>query len=139
MNKDSNHSLMEISYVSKATQEIGLAALVKLFDEAFKWNQEHGLTGVLFYENGYFSQILEGHQDNIILVWERISRDYRHFVLRQLTHQPISERAFPKWSLRFYGGEQIAKDIPYLKGVLDGMPDHDIELLKIMRMMAQGK
>ena len=36
------------------------------------------------------------------------------------------------------GGDQIAKDVPHLVGLLDGLPSHDVELLRIMRSVAKG-
>lgn len=130
------NQLVELSYVSKATQDMGLSSLVHLFDVSFNWNQSHDLTGVLFYENGHFAQILEGRREDVILIWEKIQTDYRHQVLHRIELEEIDQRLFPSWALRFYGGDQIAKDVPHLLGLLDGLPSHDVELLRIMRSVA---
>jgi hypothetical protein len=130
------NQLVELSYVGKATQDMGLSSLVHLFDVSFNWNQSHDLTGVLFYENGHFAQILEGRREDVILIWEKIQTDYRHQVLHRIELEEIDQRLFPSWALRFYGGDQIAKDVPHLLGLLDGLPSHDVELLRIMRSVA---
>lgn len=130
------NQLVELSYVSKATQDMGLSSLVHLFDVSFNWNQSHDLTGVLFYENGHFAQILEARREDVILIWEKIQTDYRHQVLHRIELEEIDQRLFPSWALRFYGGDQIAKDVPHLLGLLDGLPSHDVELLRIMRSVA---
>jgi hypothetical protein len=130
------NQLVELSYVSRATQDMGLSSLVHLFDVSFNWNQSHDLTGVLFYENGHFAQILEGRREDVILIWEKIQTDYRHQVLHRIELEEIDQRLFPSWALRFYGGDQIAKDVPHLLGLLDGLPSHDVELLRIMRSVA---
>jgi hypothetical protein len=132
------NQLVELSYVSRATQDMGLSSLVHLFDVSFNWNQSHDLTGVLFYENGHFAQILEGRREDVILIWEKIQTDYRHQVLHRIELEEIDQRLFPSWALRFYGGDQIAKDVPHLLGLLDGLPSHDVELLRIMRSVAGG-
>jgi hypothetical protein len=132
------NQLVELSYVSKATQDMGLSSLVHLFDVSFNWNQGHELTGVLFYENGHFAQILEGRREDVIFIWEKIQTDYRHQVLHRIELEEIDQRLFPSWALRFYGGDQIAKDVPHLLGLLDGLPSHDVELLRIMRSVASG-
>lgn len=132
------NQLVELSYVSRATQDMGLSSLVHLFDVSFNWNQSHDLTGVLFYENGHFAQILEGRREDVILIWEKIQTDYRHQVLHRIELEEIDQRLFPSWALRFYGGDQIAKDVPHLLGLLDGLPSHDVELLRIMRSVASG-
>jgi len=73
-----------------------------------------------------------------LFIWEKIQKDYRHKVLHRIELDEIDERLFPSWALRFYGGDQIAKDVPQLAGVLDGLPNHDDELLRIMRSVAKG-
>ena len=138
MNSEDPNQLVELSYVSKATQDMGLSSLIRLFDVAHKWNQDHGLTGVLFYESGHFAQILEGKRKDVLFIWGKIKKDYRHKVLHQIEFDEIDQRLCPNWALRFYGGDQIAKDVPQLAGVLDGLPNHDDELLRIMRSVAKS-
>ena len=128
--------LVELSYVSVATQDMDLSSLVRLFDISYKWNQGHELTGVLLYESGHFSQILEGRQRDVLFIWEKIQKDDRHKILHQIEFDEIDQRLFPNWALRFYGGDQIARDVPHLSGLLDGLPSHDVELLRIMRSVA---
>ena len=137
VNSEDPNQLVELSYVSKATQDMGLSSLIRLFDVAHKWNQDHGLTGVLFYESGHFAQILEGKRKDVLFIWGKIQKDYRHKVLHQIEFDEIDQRLCPNWALRFYGGDQIAKDVPQLAGVLDGLPNHDDELLRIMRSVAK--
>ncbi len=138
VNSEDPNQLVELSYVSKATQDMGLSSLIRLFDVAHKWNQDHGLTGVLFYESGHFAQILEGKRKDVLFIWGKIQKDYRHKVLHQIEFDEIDQRLCPNWALRFYGGDQIAKDVPQLAGVLDGLPNHDDELLRIMRSVAKS-
>ena len=133
------NQLVELSYVSKATHDMGLSSLVHLFDVSHKWNQGHELTGALFYESGHFAQIIEGRREDVLFIWEKIQKDDRHKILHQIEFEEIDQRLFPNWALRFYGGDQIAKDVPHLVGLLDGLPSHDVELLRIMRSVAKGK
>jgi len=132
------NQLVELSYVSKATHDMGLSSLVHLFDVSHKWNQGHELTGALFYESGHFAQIIEGRREDVLFIWEKIQKDDRHKILHQIEFEEIDQRLFPNWALRFYGGDQIAKDVPHLVGLLDGLPSHDVELLRIMRSVAKG-
>jgi hypothetical protein len=135
---DNPNQLVELSYISKATHDMGLSGLVHLFDVARRWNLDHELTGALFFENGHFAQILEGKRKDVLFIWEKIQKDYRHKVLHRIELDEIDQRLFPNWALRFYGGDQIAKDVPHLVGLLDGLPSHDDELLRIMRSVAKG-
>ena len=138
MSADDPNQLVELSYISKATHDMGLSSLVHLFDVARRWNLDHELTGALFYENGHFAQILEGKRKDVLFIWGKIQKDYRHKVLHRIELDEIDQRLFPNWALRFYGGDQIAKDVPHLVGLLDGLPSHDVELLRIMRLVAKG-
>ena len=138
MSADDPNQLVELSYISKATHDMGLSSLVHLFDVARRWNLDHELTGALFYENGHFAQILEGKRKDVLFIWGKIQKDYRHKVLHRIELDEIDQRLFPNWALRFYGGDQISKDVPHLVVLLDGLPSHDVELLRIMRSVAKG-
>ena len=135
----SGNALIEFSYISKAKHPFTHLELVHLFDNSFKFNEAHKITGVLFYENQYFVQILEGSQSNISFLWKKIRNDARHEIVRELDFQEIVERNFPKWGMRFFGADRIAKYIPELRGYLDGLPEHDEQLLTLMRSVRDLK
>ncbi len=128
--------LISISYLSKATQDMGVLALMRLTDQAAQLNQKLGLSGVLFYENQHFGQILEGPRAEVTKIWEKIQRDPRHQQVRLLKMEEIAERSFPAWSMRFFLAKEIIAKMPNLTGVLDGLPEHDDELLRLMRTAA---
>ena len=129
--------LIAISYISKATQDMGVLALMRLTDQASQLNQQLDLSGVLFYENQHFGQILEGPRIEAMKIWEKIQRDLRHQEVRLLKMEEIKERSFPAWSMRFFLAKEILAKMPNLTGVLDGLPEHDVELLRLMRAAAE--
>lgn len=129
--------LIAISYISKATQDMGVLALMRLTDQAAQLNQKLDLSGVLFYENQHFGQILEGPRAEVIKIWEKIQRDPRHQQVRLLKMEDVKERSFPAWSMRFFLAKEIVAKMPSLTGVLDGLPEHDDELLRLMRSAAE--
>lgn len=129
--------LIAISYISKATQEMGVLALMRLTDQASQLNQQLDLSGVLFYENQHFGQILEGPRVELMKIWEKIQRDPRHQQVRLLKMEEIKERSFPAWSMRFFLAKEIVAKMPSLTSVLDGLPEHDVELLRLMRSAAE--
>lgn len=129
--------LISVSYISKATQDMGVLALMRLTDQASQLNQRLDLTGVLFYENQHFGQILEGHPIEVMKIWEKIQRDPRHQQVRLLKMEEIKERSFTAWSMRFFLAKEIIAKMPNLTGVLDGLPEHDVELLRLMRSAAE--
>lgn len=133
----SESPLMSVSYISKATQDMGVLALMRLTDQAAQINQRLGLSGVLFYENQHFGQILEGPHNEVLKIWEKIQRDPRHQQVRLLKMEEVEKRSFPAWSMRFFLAKEIIAKMPNLIGVLDGLPEHDVELLKLMRSAAE--
>lgn len=129
--------MIAISYISKATQDMGVLALMRLTDQASQLNQQLDLSGVLFYENQHFGQILEGPRIEAMKIWEKIQRDSRHQQVRLLKMEEIKERSFPAWSMRFFLAKEIVAKMPSLTSVLDGLPEHDVELLRLMRSAAE--
>jgi hypothetical protein len=129
--------LISISYISRATQDMGVLALMRLTDQASQRNQKLGLSGVLFYESQHFGQILEGPRNEALKIWEKIQEDPRHQQVRLLKMEDIAERSFSAWSMRFFLAKEILTKMPNLTGVLDGLPEHDVELLRLMRTAAE--
>jgi len=129
-------NLTQLIYVSKATQLMGMLSLIRILDSSVRWNETHELTGVLFYDNGHFCQLLEGDKYEILNVWERISYDKRHLILRRLELSSIEKRSYLDWKLRFHGAEQISNHFKEMAKVLDGMPEHDHDLLRLIKTVS---
>ncbi len=132
-----DYALISLTYVSKATQHMGMLSLMRLIGQAVSVNKAIGATGVLFYENEWFGQILEGPRSEIMALWEKIKLDPRHHQVRLIGIEEISQRHFPNWSMRFIGAEELSDKAPELRSVLNGLPDHDDSLIKAMRLSSQ--
>ena len=125
--------LVELTYLSEAVSDMSFLGLMRLLESARAFNQEHGITGILFYDNQQFGQIIEGERSNIMKVWKRIQEDKRHHRIELLEIREITERTYPEWLLRFYGGETLIRDYPVLAGMVGGMDKHSLALLNKMR------
>ena len=125
--------LIELTYLSEAVSDMSFLGLMRLLESARAFNQEHGITGILFYDNQQFGQIIEGERANIMKVWKRIQEDKRHHRVELLEIREITERTYPEWLLRFYGGETLIRDYPVLAGMVGGMDKHSLALLNKMR------
>jgi hypothetical protein len=125
--------LVELSYLSEAVSDMSFLGLMRLLESARSFNQEHGITGILFYDNQQFGQIIEGERANIMKVWKRIQEDKRHHRIELLEIREIAERTYPEWLLRFYGGETLIREYPVLAGMVGGMDKHSLALLNKMR------
>ncbi|MBU3641290.1 BLUF domain-containing protein [Polynucleobacter sp. Fuers-14] len=125
--------LVELSYLSEAISDMSFLGLMRLLKSARVFNQKNGVTGILFYDNQQFAQVIEGERTNIMKVWKRIQEDKRHHRIGLLEIKEISERSYPDWLLRFYGGESLVRDYPDLAEMVGGMDKNSLALMNQMR------
>ena len=125
--------LVELSYLSEAVSDMSFLGLMRLLESARAFNQKNGITGILLYDNQQFGQIIEGEYANVMKAWKRIQEDKRHHRIELLEIREISERSFPEWLLRFYGGETLTRDYPALADMVGGMDKHSHALMNKMR------
>jgi hypothetical protein len=107
--------------------------LMRLLESARAFNQQNGISGILLYDNQQFGQIIEGERASVMKAWKRIQEDKRHHRIELLEIREITERSFPDWLLRFYGGETLTRDYPALAEMVGGMDKHSLALMNKMR------
>ena len=125
--------LVELSYLSEAISDMSFLGLMRLLESARAFNQQNGISGILLYDNQQFSQIIEGERASVMKAWKRIQEDKRHHRIELLEIREITERSFPDWLLRFYGGETLTRDYPALAEMVGGMDKHSLALMNRMR------
>ncbi len=125
--------LIELSYLSMSVSDMSFIGLMRLLESAKAFNQKHGITGILFYDNQEFGQVIEGERVSVMKAWKRIQDDKRHHRIELLEIRDITERTYPDWLLRFYGGESLTKDYPALAQIVGGMDKFSLALLNKMR------
>ena len=125
--------LVELSYLSEAVSDMSFLGLMRLLESARAFNQTNGITGILLYDNQQFGQIIEGERASVMKAWNRIQEDKRHHRIELLEIREISERSYPDWLLRFYGGETLTRDYPALAEMVGGMDKHSLALMNKMR------
>ena len=90
-----------IVYVSLANKEMSDQDLKGLLKAARNKNEKLNVTGLLLYRDGFFIQALEGEEDTIDALFDRISKDSRHRDVTTVYKKPIKQRAFPDWTMGF--------------------------------------
>jgi hypothetical protein len=129
--------LIELSYVSQSANEMGILGLMNLLEDAVHKNKRNGITGVLFYDNRIFGQIIEGYPQHVELIWKGITADPRHKEIQVLDINPLQRRRFSNWSMKFYGSEEISQYVPELKmGLRDTSATLPSEILTLMRSVS---
>lgn len=62
-------------------------------------NSEYDITGLLFYHNRRFIQVLEGDKDSLEGLMSILEKDDRHENIQRIIDQTIKKRAFKEWSM----------------------------------------
>ena len=94
-------AMFNLIYVSSATVPFTESELLELLEISRRNNALIEVTGLLLYRDGNFMQVLEGEEDQVRTVHDRITRDSRHTGLITLLAAPIPERTFAGWSMAF--------------------------------------
>ena len=71
----------------------------KILEKAKKRNVEHGITGLLFYHQGRFLQIIEGSKDSLNDLMTKLESDPRHTNVERLVDEEIKVRSFDNWNM----------------------------------------
>jgi len=116
--------LCRLVYISRITST-GLSSpstLNDISETAVDSNYANNITGILCYGNGYFFQCVEGSEQALTNLKNRLLVDDRHKDLEILDFSEITERRFGSWSLRSITLERwITKD-PELKKLMPFKP-----------------
>lgn len=94
-------ALIQLLYVSSATEPLDAAGLARILESAVRLNNANQITGMLLYAGGNFMQVLEGEEAKVIATFERIAQDARHHNLIELMREPAAARDFSRWFMGF--------------------------------------
>ena len=92
-------SINQLVYLSQATRKMSAEALADIQKTAKNNNQSMDVTGSLFYNGGWFLQVLEGPIDTLQALYNKIEKDPRHKNSRILYNEPAKFRTFTRWSM----------------------------------------
>lgn len=94
-------TLCAIAYVSEAAPDMPQQRLDALAADAARFNRVAGVTGVLLYDGSRFLQYLEGPDDGVASVYERIVHATAHTAVQELASGRVPSRHVPYWSMRW--------------------------------------
>lgn len=92
-------SLNQLVYVSQAVRKMSAEDLRSIHASARTNNEHIDVTGSLFYNGGWFLQVLEGPAATLSKLYEKIELDPRHKNSRVLYNEPATFRTFPRWNM----------------------------------------
>ena len=85
---------------------------------------EAGLTGALTFNESCFAQVLEGADDDLALLYEKIRRDPRHTDVKILMQDNPTRRLFPSWSMAYVGTASGHRRHPLAHFPSEAAPTH---------------
>jgi len=93
--------LSSLVYVSSAVRPLSLEEIGYLLQRARERNKEYGITGVLLYIGDNFMQYIEGHKDNLDIIYKIIQEDDQHTGLVLVSREAIQDREFGDWAMAY--------------------------------------
>lgn len=100
-------NLLRIVYVSTSSNPIqdlerGIHKDVgRILMQSRKNNPKQKVGGVLYFSNNYFFQCLEGEQQAVNNLYQKISTDPRHKNVQTISVKRIDQRLFTNWSMKY--------------------------------------
>ena len=93
--------MRQIVYRSTSTAPEGRAIddIPEILREAVERNGVDGVTGLLYAENPFFLQVIEGPPESVAHLMARLARDVRHRDMAILVDREIARREFGDWTM----------------------------------------
>ncbi len=136
-------NLVQIIYISRSTfisseTSAGIEPNVaRILHKSRSNNIKNGLVGVLYFGNGNFFQCLEGEEEAVDTLYQKLEADPRHTNVTLLSKKRITAQSFSNWAMKYVPIDQAMQKLlldngyanfdPYIFD--DGMTQKVIELL----------
>jgi hypothetical protein len=94
-------TLLQRVYISSACYAFSEQQLRELLAECRINNLLNRISGILIYGNSTFFQVIEGSQESVDELWQKLQTDPRHTWVTQLLCRETSRLLFKDWSMAF--------------------------------------
>jgi hypothetical protein len=94
--------MYRIIYMSSSVKLLEENEIDSLLKHSRRSNINYDITGVLLYIEGDFLQVIEGEEDVITNLFEKIKKDSRHKGIICLFSENVKEKQFSDWSMGFH-------------------------------------
>ncbi|HEY7883876.1 MAG TPA: BLUF domain-containing protein [Cellvibrionaceae bacterium] len=115
-------SLMQLVYISRANFKPSPAAagvepvVARILQQSRTNNPRLSIGGVLYYGDGCFFQCLEGEQQVVLKLVDKLKGDTRHKDFRIVHQAPVTERQFSDWSMKYIPVSDAVKSLLESRG-----------------------
>jgi hypothetical protein len=96
-------------YCSLAKEDISKDEILDILKYSRRNNVKNEITGILVYwkKTNQFLQLLEGEENVILNLYDRICMDNRHSLSKIIYQEDILERGFKGWTMAFKSVDEI--------------------------------
>ncbi|MGZ8287318.1 MAG: BLUF domain-containing protein [Allosphingosinicella sp.] len=91
--------LKTLTYTSRARLDLRDEEVAAIHQTARHLNALDGISGLLLFDGSRFLQIVEGTEDAVDTLVERLRMDPRHSAFEVRDERYVERRAFPDWSM----------------------------------------
>jgi hypothetical protein len=134
--------LIQLVYLSTSRHLLTDDELAEILLVSQRNNEKVDITGALIYHDGNFIQLLEGPEEAVLTLYDKIKADRRHGGVLTLVQSPIEKREFASWSMMFRNIGKLDPEIleknsilntPLTTENLSHHPSRALELLRSFR------
>jgi len=93
--------MLSLIYVSTSIKLLNDDELLDILKVSRENNTSGDITGMLLYKGGNFMQVLEGPEDTVYGIFEKIKNDSRHKDVSIISREKTQTRQFPSWEMAF--------------------------------------
>lgn len=119
--------LSELLYISFRQTSCTNEEVKTILEQSVKNNGKQNITGVLLYSKDKFLQVLEGENEHILALYDKIKTDPRHNRVLMLSLKPLKERFFPSWQM---AGKEMDSGYSFLSSLSDNEQQEFKQLLE---------
>jgi hypothetical protein len=136
--------MYSVAYVSTAAKVYSDEELDRILERSRACNTHAAITGLLLYKGDNFMQFLEGPQENVLHLLDRIRDDPRHHSMIIVLQQDLPERQFETWSMGFVRVDPLKEapsgftdlwDLPFSSEEFLTNPTRSLRFLQSFKMM----
>lgn len=91
--------MKRLLYFSTASADVTQADVDRIVQAASDANAQTEISGALAYNGRNFCQVLEGPDEQVSALMQRIEADNRHSGIKILDEKPITNRYFADWTM----------------------------------------
>ena len=95
----SQEPLVQLVYASESIKQYDHSEIDAIVEQAKKYNHKHRISGMLYYDESVFVQLLEGSRKDVSNLFQRIWFDLRHTNVQILYLEETKIREWRDWSM----------------------------------------